>query len=303
MTPSVSVSPNSSSFKWPDGENILSPRVRSAMRQAILEQIHAAKSGHPGGALSLVEILASILGNGFVQDPKKPSAPDRDRLVLSKGHGVPALYAALSYLGYFPAAELKHLRSLGHFLQGHPDKLQYPVMEASTGSLGQGVSVALGMALGLRVSFQEKTLARLPRVYAVIGDGEMQEGQVWECLMAAGKFKPGNLTFILDYNKAQIDGTVAQVMNIDPIEDKLKAFGWDVVRVDGHNVEALTEAMKREAKPEAAPRFIVADTIKGKGVSFMEGQIKWHGVAPTAEELEKAIKEVTNGSNFGRILA
>lgn len=294
-------------FQWPSSE-LSSEQTRLAIRQSILEQIYSAKSGHPGGSLSLVEILAAIFDGNFIQDPKNAEKADRDRLVLSKGHGVPALYSYLSRLGYFSASELSKLRSLGHFLQGHPDRMKYPLMEASTGSLGQGISVALGLAMGLRLQYQAKQISRLPRVYCVLGDGEMQEGQVWEALMAAGKFKPGNLTFILDYNKGQIDGPVSEVMNLDPIEDKIKAFNLRVKRVDGHDVGALRAAFA-EAEPvtERAPLFVVADTVKGKGVSFMEHQNKWHGSAPSKEQLDGALKELfaksQGQSPYGSILA
>ncbi|NCN28484.1 transketolase [bacterium] len=291
-------------FKWPN-EAISSETSRKAMRQAILEQIAAANSGHPGGSLSLVEIMSAIFDGHFKHDPKDQLAADRDRLVLSKGHGVPALYSALSFLGYFDPSELKHLRSLGHFLQGHPDRNHYELMEASTGSLGQGGSVALGEALGLRLSFQNKKLGRLPRVYAVMGDGEMQEGQVWEMLMAAPKFELGNLVCILDYNKGQIDGPVKEIMDLEPIADKIKAFNWSVQTVDGHNVDELKAALaKCEISEKGKPHFIIANTVKGKGISFMEHPTAWHGAAPSAEQLADALKELNGGSEpFGRILS
>ncbi|MBS1984555.1 MAG: transketolase [Bdellovibrionales bacterium] len=292
-------------FQWPR-ESISSDLSRKALRQSILEQIYSAKSGHPGGSLSLVEIIAAIFDGCFEHDVKNPNKIDRDRLVLSKGHGVPALYSAMSFMGYFAPSELKKLRTLGHFLQGHPDRHKYPLMEASTGSLGQGVSVALGEALGLRLSYRDNKIKRLPRVYSILGDGEMQEGQVWECLMAAGKFRPGNLIFILDFNKGQIDGPVAEVMNIEPIEDKLRAFNWNVKRVDGHDVKKLNAILKdHPIKEDAAPLFIVADTVKGKGVPFMENQNKWHGSAPNREQLEEALGAVLQGSGafpFGRLV-
>ena len=282
-------------FQWPS-ENLTHPKTRLALRQAILEQIAAAKSGHPGGSLSLVEILSTIYAGYFDQDPKNPKKASRDRMILSKGHGVPALYSVMSYLGYFPPSELKHLRSLGHFLQGHPDRNRYDLMEASTGSLGQGLSVALGAAMGLRLSFANKQINRLPRVYCVMGDGEIQEGQVWEALMAAPKFKAGNLIAILDYNKGQIDGPVSEIMNLEPLVDKLKAFNWSVEAVDGHNVDELNRALARiEIEPNGLPHFIIAHTLKGKGVSFMEHPTDWHGAAPKPEQLKAALDELFDG--------
>lgn len=284
------------SFTWPN-ENICSEVSRKAQRQAILESIYIAKSGHPGGSFSLVEILSVIFDGNFNHNPKLPNLDDRDRIVLSKGHGVPALYSALSFSGYFPPDEMAHLRELGHFLQGHPDKIQYPLMEASTGSLGQGCSVALGLAMGLAMKFERNEIKRLPKVYCILGDGEMQEGQVWECLMSAGKFMPGNLIFVLDYNKGQIDGPVSEVMDLEPIVDKIKSFKLDARTVDGHDVNQLKELLASiDTKPKAKPSFIVAHTLKGKGVSFIEHPTKWHGAAPNKEQLEEAINELWDGS-------
>ncbi len=292
-----------STFQWPR-EPIASEKGRLALRQSILEQIFLAKSGHPGGSLSLVEILSTLYDGIVVHDPKHPEQADKDRVVLSKGHGVPALYSVLSYLGYFEANELKNLRRLGHFLQGHPDRDKYPLMEASTGSLGQGISVALGLALGLRLQFQSKEIGRLPRVFCILGDGEMQEGQVWEALMAAGKFLPSNLTFILDYNKGQIDGPVAEIMNLEPLAEKLSAFHLEVKRVDGHDTKALKVALDIPAGTgEGKPHFVIADTLKGKGISFMEHPTKWHGAAPSRDDIEKCVLELFQGqaSPFGRL--
>lgn len=295
-------------FQWPK-EALSSETSRKALRQSILEQIYAAKSGHPGGSLSMVEILAAIYDGNFYGPKdvgkKIKTLDERDRMVLSKGHGVPALYSVMSFEGYFAPSELRNLRKLGHFLQGHPDRSKYIEMEASTGSLGQGVSVALGLALGLRLSFEKKEISRLPRVYCILGDGEMQEGQVWEALMAAAKFQPGNLIFILDFNKGQIDGPVAEVMNLEPIVEKVEAFGWRTIRTDGHDVKELHKILSQhEVVPHAKPFFIVADTVKGKGISFMEHPTKWHGAAPNDEQLEAAIKELWNGeSPQGRVMA
>ncbi|MBP7845322.1 MAG: transketolase [Proteobacteria bacterium] len=291
-------------FEWPKGTSLNSPQTRKALRQAILESIYLAKSGHPGGSFSMVEILTAIFDKNFHYDLKDFAAVANDHFVLSKGHGVPAYYAVLSALGLFPAMEMAKLRHYGHFLQGHPDRLRFSAMEASTGSLGQGASVALGMALGLRLDFQNKKLNRLPKVYCVLGDGETQEGQVWECLMACGKFQPGNLIFILDYNKGQIDGTTKEVMDLEPLVDKLRAFNLDVQECDGHDVEKLSQYFNQiEAKPQAKTKFLVAHTIKGKGVSFIEHPNKWHGAAPNKEQLDQAIKELfPEGSPQGSLL-
>jgi transketolase len=299
-------------FQWPQ-ESITSNHSLKALRQTVLEQIAAAKSGHPGGSLSLVEIIAAMFDGNFEHSSARPDDPSRDRLVLSKGHGVPALYSALSFEGFFDASELKNLRSLGHFLQGHPDRSHYDLMEASTGSLGQGASVALGLAMGLKLKFDRKEISRLPKVYCVLGDGEMQEGQVWEMLMSAPKFKLDNLICILDYNKGQIDGPVKEVMDLEPIADKLKSFNWDVHEVDGHSIEEIKASYVKAASglgKSSKPQFVVAHTLKGKGVSFMEHPTAWHGAAPSMEQLEEAIAELYSdvegsfdgGSPYGRIL-
>ena len=295
-------------FRWPVKQGISSDEGRKALRQTILEQIYSAKSGHPGGSLSLVEILASIFDGHFEHKLEDSEWAERDRLVLSKGHGVPALYSAYSFLGYIPAQELVNLRKLGHYLQGHPDRHQFKLMEASTGSLGQGASVALGLAMGLRLQFEQRTIKRLPRVYCILGDGEMQEGQVWETLMAAGKFRPGNLIFILDRNKGQIDGPVEEVMSLNPLVDKIKSFNCNPVSVDGHDVLALKKTLSSfEVRSEGHPLFVIAETQKGKGVSFMEHPTDWHGKAPKKDELDRALKEIlgegNSGLDFGRLLA
>jgi transketolase len=279
-------------FSWPSGTPTSAP-VRLALRQAILESIYLAESGHPGGSLSLVEILSSIFDGNFNHSVQKQDDPERDRLVLSKGHGVPALYALYSFLGYFPVDEMKMLRKTGHFLQGHPDRLRFPLMEASTGSLGQGASIALGLALGLKIKYESGELKKLPKVYCVMGDGESQEGQVWECLMSCGKFLPGNLIFILDANECQLDGYTKDIMNLEPIVDKVKSFGLTVSEVNGHDVEALKTKLEQiEVKPTAPAQFIVARTVKGKGVAFMENKPGWHGKAPNKDEMKKALTEL-----------
>lgn len=279
------------SFKW-SHSTLSSLETRIALRKIILQSIHAAQSGHPGGSLSMVEILSAVFEK-FNWNSKDPYAVDRDRFVLSKGHGVPAYYAILAKLGFFETKEMLKLRSLGHFLQGHPDHRKFDLMEASTGSLGQGLSFALGLALGLELKVKQGELRTLPNVFCVLGDGEMQEGQVWEALMAAQKFQPKNLCVILDYNKGQIDGPVSEVMNLEPIAEKIRAFNWDVVEGDGHDVSFVKKSIEpNEKNGWKKPRFIVAHTIKGKGVSFMEHPTKWHGAAPSNEELEKALVEL-----------
>lgn len=267
-----------------------SPEIRAL----ILTAIHRAGSGHPGGSLSLVEILMALLGEGGIMShgPEKLGGNDRDRLVLSKGHGVPALYALLSHAGYDIAKEeLMRLRQLGSRLQGHPDRARLPIMEASTGSLGQGVSIALGMAQGYLLDQNPH------RIYCILGDGEMQEGQIWEGALSAPHHKLANLTLILDYNKGQIDGPTNEVLQLEPIEEKWRAFGWHTHEVDGHNYQELTQALK--ACHSQKPSFIIAHTIKGKGVDFMEGNIQWHGKATNDEELALALKQVKQNTTIG----
>ena len=249
-----------------------------------------AKSGHPGGSLSVLDLLTALW---FKEMRGVESANnlgvDRDRFVLSKGHAVPALYAVLSKKGFLPAYELKTLRKLGSRLQGHPDRTRLPIVETSTGSLGQGLSVAQGIALGLRLD------KKPGRVFCIMGDGETQEGQVWEAAMSAGKFKLSNLCAILDYNKGQIDGPVDKVMPLEPVVDKWRAFGWQVKEIDGHDMEQIITALdegRRLHETGTKPFFVVAHTVKGKGVSFMENKIEWHGVAPKPDEAKKAIAEL-----------
>lgn len=261
-------------------------RAAYEMRIDILRMLHAAGSGHPGGSLSLIDILTVLFYRHLDRTVENALAPDRNRFVLSKGHGVPGLYAVLARLGIIPADELLSLRRLGSPLQGHPVNAVLPVVEASTGSLGQGISMAQGMAMAAKLD------GNGARVYALIGDGEFQEGQVWETLMSAPKFGLDNLTVILDYNKGQIDGPTAEVMDIDPVLDKVRSFRWDVQRIDGHDFAAIDEALRRTRRGDGAPSFIIADTVKGKGVSFMEGTVDWHGKAPDAEQTKTAIHEI-----------
>lgn len=257
------------------------------MRADILRMIAAAGSGHPGGSLSSVEIIATLYFDVMNYRAGEPEYPGRDRFVISKGHGVPTVYAALAEAGCIDRSELEGLRSLGSRLQGHPDHVRLPYLEAATGSLGQGLSVAVGMALGESLDGDNDY-----RVYCLIGDGETQSGQIWEAAMAAGKYGLGKLTVVLDYNKVQLDGRVDAIMDLEPLAEKWRAFGWHSLEIDGHDLAAIPEAFTAAAAVPDSPSIIVAHTVKGKGVSFMEDTWAWHGKAPGAEELERALAEV-----------
>ncbi|MCR4295021.1 MAG: transketolase [Elusimicrobia bacterium] len=260
------------------------------LRHDIIRMIEAAGNGHPGGSLSIIDILVVLYWKFLKHDPKLPAWEGRDRFILSKGHACPALYAVMAHRGYFPTADLLNLRKLGSPLQGHPDRLRLPGIEFSTGSLGQGLSVGVGMAIAAKTDKKDwKTVV-------VLGDGEMQEGQCWEAFMSAPKFKLDNLIAIVDFNNGQIDGPVNEVMNIEPLADKLKAFNWEVQAVDGHDLDAIEKALaKAWAAKDGRPQVIVANTVKGKGVSFMEHNIAWHGNAPKKEDADKACMEIKNG--------
>ncbi|MBI2387452.1 MAG: transketolase [Elusimicrobia bacterium] len=260
------------------------------LRHDIIRMIEAAGNGHPGGSLSIIDILTVLYWKFLKHDPKQPAWEGRDRFILSKGHACPALYAVMAHRGYFPTADLLNLRKLGSPLQGHPDRLRMPGIEFSTGSLGQGLSVGVGMALAAKADKKDwKTVV-------VLGDGEMQEGQCWEAFMSAPKFKLDNLIAIVDFNNGQIDGPVKEVMDIDPLTDKLRAFNWEVQAIDGHDLAAIENALARAwAAKDGKPQVIVADTVKGKGVSFMEHNIAWHGNAPKKEDADKACMEIKNG--------
>lgn len=261
------------------------------LRTSIIEMLTEARSGHPGGSLSAIDLL-TVLWFKEMRGVESPAqmTEDRDRFVLSKGHGVPALYAVLAKKGWIPKEELMTLRKTGSRLQGHPDRVRMPIMEASTGSLGQGLSVAQGLAMGIKLKGQKA------RVYCMLGDGEIQEGQIWEAALSAPKFKLSNLCVILDQNGGQIDGPVAEVMPIEPVVDKWRAFGWHVIDIDGHNLteiaRAFEEARKLQESGGTQPVFIRARTVKGKGVSFMENKIEWHGVVPKPDEAIRAIAEI-----------
>ncbi len=260
------------------------------MRVDIIRMIEAAGNGHPGGSLSIIDILTVLYWKFLKHDPKKPDWESRDRFILSKGHACPALYSVMAHRGYFPVSDLMSLRKLGSPLQGHPDRLRLPGIEFSTGSLGQGLSVGVGMACAAKLDKKDwKTIV-------VLGDGEMQEGQCWEAFMSAPKFKLDNLIAIVDFNNGQIDGPVNEVMNLEPLADKLKTFNWEVQAIDGHDLAAVEKALaKAWAAKDGKPQCIVAKTIKGKGVSFMENNIAWHGNAPKKEDADKAVKEIENG--------
>lgn len=253
------------------------------LRAEILKMLYACQSGHPGGSLSCVEMLMALYYDVMNISPENPQKDDRDRFVLSKGHACPALYAVLADLGYFPKEDLKDLRQLGSHLQGHPDFTKTPGVDMNTGSLGQGASLAMGLALAAKHAKADY------KVYAVLGDGECQEGLVWEAAMAAAHYKLDNLVFMLDYNGLQIDGSNDDVMGLGNITDKFKAFGFETFSVDGHDVEALISTLKTPVSGK--PKFICCNTIKGKGVSFMENVYGWHGRPMTEDEFNKAIKE------------
>ncbi len=264
--------------------------IAADLRIDILEMIAAAGSGHPGGSLSSVEILTALYFSVLQYRVGEPAYPGRDRFVISKGHGVPTVYACLARAGCVDAEELPSLRSLGSPLQGHPDHVKLPYIEAATGSLGQGLSVAVGMALAETLDTQNSY-----RVYCLMGDGELQAGQVWEAAMAAPKYGLSNLTVIVDYNKVQLDGHVKEVMDLEPLMDKWRAFGWQASEIDGNDMDEVLSAFDEAKRVKDRPSVIIAHTIKGKGVSFMEDTHAWHGKAPNPEELARAIAELSNG--------
>ncbi len=273
-------------------------KVRAAaaqMRRDIVTMLEKAGSGHPGGSLSATEIMATLYFGGVLRhNPDDPADPSRDRFILSKGHCCPALYAALAESGYFPRAWLDTLRKLGSHLQGHPDMNKCPGVEVSTGSLGQGLSVGSGLALGLRWDESDATTsAQTPQVFVLMGDGELQEGQVWEAAMFAAQNHLGNLVAIVDNNNLQIDGHLDDVVSLGDICAKFASFGWHVIEcADGNDVEQVHAALTKAAAYEAGPAVVVAHTVKGKGVSFMEDQAGWHGKAPNAEQLAQALAEI-----------
>jgi len=263
----------------------LSERART-IRQHIVRMTHAAGSGHPGGSLSAVEILITLYFKIMKHDPEKPSWPERDRFVLSKGHAAPALYAVLAEAGYFPVEELLTLRKLGCRLQGHPSMTWTPGVEMSTGSLGHGLAVANGMALAAKLD------RKLHRMYVLCGDGEMDVGEIWESAMLAAHYKLDNVTMYLDRNMLQLDGPTEKIMSIEPLADKWKAFGWNVQEIDGHDLREIVMATEHATQCHGKPSVIICHTVKGKGISFMEGALHFHGKAPKDEECTKALEEL-----------
>ena len=255
-------------------------------RLLALQCVYDAASGHPGGSLSCMDILTVLYFGVMRIDPEAPKAPNRDRFVMSKGHCTPALYSVLAMRGYFPESELKLFRSIeGHF-SGHPDMVNVPGVDMSTGSLGQGISAAVGMAIAGKLDRKDY------RVYTILGDGEIEEGQTWEAAMAAAKFKLDNLCAVVDVNGLQIDGKTSDVMPSEPLDKKYEAFGWHVIKIDGHNYDEIVAAFKEAESVKGKPTMILAKTVKGKGVSFMENNAGWHGKAPSDEEYKQAVSEL-----------
>lgn len=265
------------------------------MRKNIIKMLKEAGSGHPGGSLSAADIVASLYFGGVMNySEADPQHPERDYFILSKGHAAPVLYAALAELGYVPEDELLTLRKLHSRLQGHPDSKKLPGVEVSTGSLGQGLSIAAGVALGVRID-QQRDGGPKRRVFTLLGDGEIEEGQVWEAAMFAAHYHLDNLVAIVDNNNLQIDGDVRDVAGLDNISSKFKSFGWQTIEVDGHDVGAVVTALKTATLLDGSPVCIVAHTVKGKGVSFMENQAGWHGKAPSEEQAKEALAELEGG--------
>ena len=259
----------------------------SILRQEVVKMLGESKSGHPGGSLSAADIMAALYFYQMRHQPENPRWEDRDRFVLSKGHAAPILYAALAEAGYFPKEQLASLRKVGSMLQGHPDMKKTPGVDMSSGSLGQGLSACNGMALAARLDNKDY------KIYTLLGDGELQEGQVWEAAMTAAHYKLNNVIAFIDYNGLQIDGPIREVKSPEPIADKWRAFGWHVIKIDGHDLEQILEALEAANQITDKPVVIVARTVKGKGVSFMENQVGWHGTAPSQEQVEKALAELS----------
>lgn len=256
------------------------------LRKNILTMIHEAKSGHPGGALSIADIVTVLYFDEMRIEPENPKWPERDRLVLSKGHTCPVVYAALAMRGYFDFDHIHSLRKLDSILQGHPDMKKTPGLDMTSGSLGQGLSAGVGMALGAK-------LDKLPsRVFVILGDGEVQEGQVWEAAMTAAKYKLDNLVAVVDCNNLQVDGFCSEIMPVEPLDKKWAAFGWEVIKIDGHDMEQVVAALAQARQTEGKPVCILAKTVKGKGVSYMENVCEWHGIAPDHEQYVRAMSEL-----------
>lgn len=256
------------------------------IRKGIIEAVYSNKSGHPGGSLSIADILTVLYFNELNIDEKNPRWEDRDRLILSKGHCSPALYSCLAYRGFFDVENLKTFRGINSNLQGHPDMNKIPGVDMTTGSLGQGLSAANGIAIAGKMDNKNY------RVYCILGDGEIEEGQIWEAAMASNKYELDNLCVIIDNNNLQIDGTIEEVMNSYPIDEKFKNFGFEIIKIDGHNIEEILKAFEVSRNVKRKPVCIIAKTIKGKGISFMENQVEWHGKAPNEEQYIQAMKEL-----------
>lgn len=262
-------------------------KIANDVRKDIIEEVYSANSGHPGGALSITDILTVLYFSEMNIDPKKPNDENRDRLVLSKGHASAGLYATLAEKGIIPKEDLKGFRKLDSYLQGHPDMKKIPGVDMTSGSLGQGLSVANGMALAGKMENRDY------RVYAILGDGEIEEGQIWEAAMTSSKYKLDNLCLIVDNNNLQIDGSVEEVKNsVYPIKDKFEAFGFEVFEIDGHNMDEIISVLKKARLTKGKPSVIIAKTTKGKGISYMENNVGWHGKAPSEEEFKVAINEL-----------
>jgi transketolase len=264
-------------------------KIAQNVRINIIKMLAEAKSGHPGGSLSMVDILTVLYFEKMNIDVKNPKWENRDRLVLSKGHGAPGLYAVLAERGFFKKEELLKLRKCGAMLQGHPDMKGTPGVDMSTGSLGQGLSIANGMAMAGKLDGKDY------RVYAIAGDGEIQEGQIWEAAMSSAHYKLDHLTLFIDHNGLQIDGSNDEIMGVNPIPEKFRAFGWNVIEINGHDFEQIEAAITMAQTIKGRPTAIVAETIKGKGVSFMENQVGWHGKAPSLEQRDQAVAELESG--------
>lgn len=263
-------------------------KIAVEVRKGIIEEVYSAKSGHPGGSLSCADILTVLYFNQMNIDEEKPNDPNRDRLVLSKGHASPALYSVLAQKGYFDKELLKTFRKIGSNLQGHPDMKKVPGVDMTTGSLGQGLSVAVGMAIGSKMNKAGC------KIYCILGDGEIEEGQIWEACTSASKNQLDNLCVILDNNNLQIDGEIDKVGGMNNITEKFLSFGFNVINIDGHNIDSIIDALTTAKQTKGKPTVIIAKTVKGKGVSFMENQASWHGKAPNEEEYKLAIEELNN---------
>ena len=259
------------------------------IRKGIIEAVYWAQSGHPGGSLSVADILTVLYFHEMNIKPEEPNWEDRDRLVLSKGHCSPALYSCLANRGYFPIEDLKTFRKIDSYLQGHPDKNKVPGVDMTTGSLGQGLSAANGMAIAAKMDNKDY------RVYCILGDGEIEEGQIWEAAMTSNKYKLDNLCVIVDNNNLQIDGTIEEVMSSYPIDEKFRSFGFEIIKIDGHDIEEIKKAFEVAKNIKGKPTCIIAKTVKGKGISYMENQVGWHGKAPNEEQYKEAIAELEKG--------